>query len=373
MKSSARSISRLSIGITLISAVFIPLRPVLAFSSNSEHELGVYSLYEYGVHDGLNWKSTVRPSHSKDPAGAFWEIMTTGAGSEYAYTTSKRRLNADVNIHTIFPIAGDGWKDWDQFDFVFFYGHNNMLVPPHPAGTHSFWSNNSGEWNHVDGRFPDWGTLSLPYEYYWEDVTSGQRHPGSVVYLHEPFTSALLGYHFEADASSTYQSTAQDRPDGNSRTESFSSGLGDNDLEWLILHGCQALIVADEEGGGYERLAADAFRRTYGKFHIILGHYSSFGVSQLRGLDGFAYDLLAGVPIQQAYFQTDPAQNTSALSAECIPLDLPSSQRLTYIIENGYMNNDTWTQPIPDNHNCQGRRIWYARWIRKNGTWAYDW
>lgn len=149
--------------------------------------------------------------------------------------------------------------------------------------------------------------------------------------------------------------------------------MGTNDLEWLILHGCQAVIVATPDGTGYDRKAAIAFRRTFGKFHIVLGHHESFGVGELRGLDTFAYDLLAGTRVQNAYFATDPANNTSAVSAECVPEDIRSGDVLSYIIENGYMNKNTWTQPLPDNDDCQGGRIWYARWIRQSGSWAYHW
>lgn len=372
-KISPASLSNILIISLFLTGMLLAV-PALPYSSNTDHELGVYSLYQYGAYNGSAWKNPVTPSHSEDPAGSFWDIMTEGSRSEFAHDTSKKRVNAQVNINTIFPIPGDGWKDWDQFDLVFFYGHNNMLTPPGPTGSHHFWSNNTGDWATVNGLFPDWGTPALPYEYYWQDVTNARDRSGSVIYLHEPFTSVLLGHHFRSDGLSTYQTTRQDRPEGNSRTHTFRSGLGDNDLEWLILHGCQAVIVSDDEGAGYVRLAANAFKRTFGKWHIILGHYKSYSAIYLTDLDGFAYDLLAGVPIQQAYFRkTDPDNNTSALSAECLPHDVPSSGHLSYIIENGYMNNDTWTDPMPDNHNCRGRRIWYARWIRSSGTYAYDW
>jgi hypothetical protein len=66
-------------------------------------------------------------------------------------------------------------------------------------------------------------------------------------------------------------------------------------------------------------MAVDAFKHTFGRFHIVLGHYRSFYVSDLKSLDTFAYDLTAGVPVQGAYFMTDPDNNSSAVSAECIP------------------------------------------------------
>jgi len=357
-----------------------------ATSSNRNHELGVYSLYHYGfAADGTRWKGSVPGNVSEDPAQLFWEIMTSGASSEYAHSTSRRRVNEQVNIHTILPIVGDGWKDWDQFDMVFFYGHNNFITPPHPTGTHSFWSNTSGAWDHVSGSFTDWGTPALPYEYYHEDITIGPEAPAGVVYLHEPYTSILLGYHFKEGTDWGYQTTAQDMPDGNSPgtmgSQTFTSGLGTNDLEWLILHGCQSVITSNETYGAisagteFLRLAVRAYRGTYDGFHIILGHYRSRHTGVLGDLVPFADNLLAGMPVQSAYFLTDVSlsQTASAVSAECVPGSTPDGSILTEIIENGYMNNDTWTQPLPDNRECSGRRIWYNRWIRSHGGYAYDW
>ena len=56
------------------------------------------------------------------------EMAGSESESQYAHHGSRRRVNADLNIHTIFPIDGDGWKDWDQFDLVFFQGHVTMIT-----------------------------------------------------------------------------------------------------------------------------------------------------------------------------------------------------------------------------------------------------
>lgn len=328
-------------------------------SYNGEHELGVYSLWEYGKYNGKHWKGTVPIPYEVNPAGSFWESMASDA-----YHTSKCRINEEVNYHTIFPISGDGGKDWDQFDMVFFYGHNNMITPPHHCDNGYFWSNNNGSWHKIYGNWCDWGTTSLPYEYYSTDLNTGQTHPGSVTYLYEPFTSALLGYQFRSDTFSTYQITAQDTPSGNSpgTRGTFNSGLGTNDLEWLILHGCQAVIVANEDGSSYNHMGVEAFRKTWDGFHIILGHYRSYYCSQLvYSLSSFASNLKAGIPIQAAYFLTDPAQNSAAISAECKPDGISMED---YLQHHSYMNKDTWTTPKADINNCDGQFFWYVKWIR---------
>ncbi|MCK4420577.1 hypothetical protein KAW48_02175 [candidate division WOR-3 bacterium] len=370
--------------VCLFLFLFFSSSTVQAFSSNWEHEIGVYSLYRYGFYNGERWKGTVTPSFEADPAGLFWNTMTGGTSSIYAHNTSRERVNAQVNYHTIFPISGDGWKDWDRFDMVFFYGHNNMMTPPHHCGTGHFWSNNTGSWTEINGDWCDWGTPALPYEYYYIDLTTGQDHPGSVTYLYEPFTSVLLGYQFQPCVTSTYQISAQDAPSGNSpgNMGTFVSGLGTRDLEWLILHGCQAVIVANENGSSYDHMGVNAFRRTYDGFHIILGHYRSYYTYQLKELASFANNLMSGMPIQAAYFLTDPACNSSAISRECKSFwsFFKIWESTSHFLRNhSYMNKDTWTNPMRDNRRCRwlwffsGKRIWYVKWIRQLGTEAEDW
>ncbi|RLA89557.1 MAG: hypothetical protein DRG58_04785 [Deltaproteobacteria bacterium] len=357
--------------------------PVYGFSTNLNHELGLYSLKEYGQYGGVSWKSNLAnpdyytPSiYLCDPAGVFWDLMTVGASSEYAHSTSRKRENSRVNIHTIFPIAGDGWKDWDQFDLVFFYGHNNMITPPHPCYSSHFWSNGSGSWAEVTGGMCDWGTSALPYEYYYQDITAGRSSPGAVVYLHEPFTSALLGWHFIPGTDSVVQTVGQDTAAGNSPATTITcrSGLGTNDLEWLILHGCQAVIVANSAGTSYHPMGATAFSLTWDGFHIVMGHYRSYGVGALNDLTDMANHLLAGDEVQAAYFLTFPRNNLSAISAEnCGDID-PEHDPVAlnnFLINDSFMNNDTWTNPKPDLSGDPN--LWYIKWIREDGTDAEDW
>lgn len=337
--------------------------PLLA-NKNKKHELGVYSLYKYGKVNGKGWKGDIVPDYVDDPAGSFWETMTAGISSKYAHYTSKCRMNEQVKHQTVFPT--DGWKDWDQFDMVFFYGHNNMITPPHPDELGYFWSNNGSDWHEIEGNWTEWGTTALPFEYFHYDITNGPSYPGSVTYLYEPFTAVLLGHQFKKGEYSYYQLSAQNTSEGNTITKRFQSGLGTNDLEWLILHGCQAVIVANENGSEYNPMGAKAFAKTWDGFHIIQGHYKTYTTNNLKELVSFANDLLSGVSIQTAYFNTDPANNTSAISAECKSQNYIGSIE-KYLLNDSYMNNDTWTDPMEDipkgvGSVC-GNFFYYVKWI----------
>jgi hypothetical protein len=346
-----------------------------ATSNNQQHELGVYSLFDYEA----DWKVNVEIwdlTYESQPEGAFWDLMTGGISSEYAYHTSRRRVNSEVNYRTIFPIPGDGWKDWDSFDLVFFFGHSNMITPPHPCGSDhlDFWSNSTGVWEQISGQFCEWGTTILPFEYYIVDVVDGPTHPSSVIYLHEPYTSALIGNHqFNPDYSWPIQFSAQDTPGGNSaRTFSWCrGGLGTNDLEWLILHGCQAVIVADEDGIFYNPIGVEALRKAWDGFHIILGCYRSFGAFP-NDLSPFADGLRTGVTVQAAYFLVAPDNNSSAISGERLA-DLLMDPTWFYLAlrTRSIMNTDTWTSPRPDLD--RNPDLWYVKWIRSAGTSASHW
>jgi len=366
--------------VTLLIVSFTQVRQGQATSDNREHELGVYSLYQY---EG-DWKCRVMiweapdreiPDYESHPELAFWDLMTGGVSAEYAHHTSRRRVNPQVNYRTIFPIPGDGWKDWDGFDMVFFYGHNNMITPPHPRWEDAkFWSNNSGIWEEITGPYWEWGTETLPFEYYIMDVVDGPTHPSAVTYLYEPYTSALIGHHqFIPDLAWPVQLSAQDTPEGNTpRTFTWcTGGLGSNDLEWLILQGCQAVIVADADGITYNHMGVDAFRETWDGFHLILGHYRLFGAWP-NDLSPFADGLRTGMPVQAAYFLIDPDNCVSAISAEGLGSVVNDVRLFNHALQHAsYMNTDTWTSPKAD----LARRpdLWYVKWIRRSGTTASRW
>jgi hypothetical protein len=80
----------------------------------------------------------------------------------------------------------------------------------------------------------------------------------------------------------------------------------------------------------------------------------------MRPLASFAYDLLANVPIQTAYFDTDPSLNTSAIAAETPPFSWANST----------MVNDKWGHPMKD---YPGTDTFSQRWIVPLGTVAAHW
>ena len=304
-------------------ALILPTSPALAFSSNSSHHLGVYSLYQYkeyynnktGSYEG--WKDPVNLPYEADPAQLFWEAMTSGTTSEYASVNSNKYVNGEVNIFTILPLdalVSYTQANWNKYEMVFFYGHNNTAPDVNDTSNEeAFWSNNNsnGTWEKIIGNWSQWGTNALPYEYFWTDIYTAKYFPGAVIYLWEPFTSILIGrfYHFDPQNPSFGQISAQDSPDGNlTQTLSCSGGLG-GDLKWLILHGCQAVMVASFWGDQYNHTGVKAFSPTWAGFHLVLGHYRSYDVTHSKDLKPFADGLRAGLPVQAAYFLTDPEHN----------------------------------------------------------------
>lgn len=331
----------------------------------TNRKLGVYTLCSYEN----NWKGYVCLDEPleipKDPYHSFWNAMTAGQNAPYADPIGSRRyLNSEVTIKTVLPIAGDNLKGWDEFDMVFFYGHNNMIVPPHPHDYFDYYTFNGTSWDHkstTDMASFGWG-YTTPYDYYtFKGVTTGNTHPGSVTYLYHEYTSALLGglYHYGQGSGMQWRVRWNDpveyAPYG---TKAWQ--LGAIDLEWLILHGCQAVITANEDGSAYNPMGLNCFHWTQGGFHIVLGHYRSYYTSSLKSLSQFASDLLNGVPVQTAYFDVDPDKNSSAIAAETSPFTWQAST----------MANDRWTNPMPDYKDTP---IFSQRWIRKVGTLAQYW
>jgi hypothetical protein len=387
---------RLIILFVCFSLIGIIPTNVNAYSNNEEHELGVYSLWEYGLVPGtqINWKSTVQPKfQQQDPYNNFWSIMTTGTSSQYAHDTSKRLLNGQINYNNVFPVWMDSTKDWDDYDLVFFYGHNNMVTPPHHSHQWTLWTNNYGngkKWKTYEADLTDWGTPNSPMEYYNFDIIDGMQYPGSVTYLYEPFTSALIGgkYHFGSKFFIPLwrgQKKCQNTKDKNTLDLAICAGrLGNKDLDWLILHGCQAVIVCDENGINPHPIGVNAFKDTYGGFHIILGHYLSFGVSQLGDLTPFANNLLSGMPIKGAYFLTEPMSRASAIAPLAIPNlfykflisyyetedDLFDEWKYTF---GSYMDDDTWLNPM--SLDPVFKKFGYSKTTCKNSVvkWFTDW
>jgi hypothetical protein len=326
---------------------------IILFSGCDEDELGVYTLCSYQS----NWKGNVCLTPSDDPYHDFWDIMTSGTDPDCANpTTSRRYLNPEVVIQTIIPVPGDPRKCWDDFDLVFFYGHHNTIVPPHPHDLFDYYNYEGGSWVDKSGYLDDidWGHTA-PYDYYpTRPITNANISPAAVTYLYNRYTSSLLGGAYDYGGG-----TRSWQEHWNDPVQTFSYGeLGDLDLEWLILYGCQAVITANEDGS-YNNLALRCFCPVSGRYHIIMGHYISYYTSYLKPLGGFASDLLNKVPIQCAYFDTDPIYNTSAIAAEKYPFPGWAASTMT---------NDKWRDPMGDNEDAC---VFTQRWIVPLGAEAF--
>ena len=326
-------------------------------SAETTRKLGVYVLSDY--EDG--WKGSLSLSSDENPYADFWKIMTTTSSAAAADPKQSQRFsNEQVNIETVIPIPNSGKKSWDDFDLVFFFGHNNTIPPPHAMDAFGYshytgtkYDTDPSKWEEKVGDLDNvWGTPQATYDYYvLRPTAAAQFLPGAVTYLYYKYTSSLLGFPYDyagrgIDPGSYY------RLRWDSPIKSVSYGmLGDKELEWLILHGCQAVITSGENGN-YSPLAAKCFSKVHGKWHIILGHYIAY--SDPPDLTPFAYDLLAGVPIQSAYFDLQCENNTSAIAAEKSPFDWKTSTMAT----------DRWDAPMADNVDT---KVYSCRWITKSG------
>jgi hypothetical protein len=121
-----------------------------------------------------------------------------------------------------------------------------------------------------------WGHLT-PYDYYpTRPIANADVHPAAVTYLYNEYTSSLLGGSYDYDGGNRPWQQRWNDP-----IQYFSYGeLGDLDLEWLILHGCQAVITANEDGT-YNNLAVRCFCPVSGRYHIM-GHYISYSISSMK-------------------------------------------------------------------------------------------
>jgi hypothetical protein len=283
--------------------------------------------------------------------------MNSSSGSPYAGSGSHRLHNNEVHIQTVIPISGDSYKSWDQYDLVFFYGHNNTIVPPHPHHWFGYYNYVAGSWVYDSGYLDTIGWGHTTNYDYWatRPINNANVHPGSVTYLYHQYTSSLIGDVYDYSGGNLPWRRHWNDP---LQYETYDK-LGELDLEWLILHGCQAVITASEDGT-YNSLALNAFAPVHGRWHIILGHYKSYYTSQLTPLVSFANDLLAFVPIQTAYFDTDPDNNSSAIAAETMPFSWAGST----------MENDEWANAMSD---YPGTNLFSQRWIIPLGTLASHW
>jgi len=302
---------------------------------SSLRTLGVYSLWQYEK----GWKDPVGVAASLDPYEDFWDFMINGSGAHSTNKSlSKRFVNQEVTLDNIIPIPGVNPTSWDDFDMVFFYGHNNTIIPPgkDPNFTCYTKNKNQGTW---DENTPcdNWGSPKMPFDYYASgSIGNAYIFPGAVTYLYNEYTASLLGDPYDYGGGEPEGSPQFYKIHWYDTPKKVTYGkLGTKNLKWLILHGCQAVMTA-WPGGDYLHLAYKSLSEIYGGYHIILGHYKSYYTNYLKPLEKFGYDLICGVPIQTAYFDTDPDQNSSAIAAEDTPFSWATST----------MTTDNWLSPV---------------------------
>lgn len=354
------------------------------------YSLGVYTLCEYEdapncTHAWCGWKPSVCVDSTLDPYHDFWDIMNSGIGQyvpgpfgqlllvpPYADPyDSQRLLNDEVVPTNTIPAAANSQKSWDDFDLVIFYGHNNTIVPPHGSDYFAYYNYEYDPdqaqwvWNHkfdnVNGK---WGS-AVNYDYYVvRPIQKADRYPGAVTYLYNTFTSLLIGGGYDYGGGTLWRQHWDDP------LEAVAYGkLGDRRLKWLILHGCQAVITANLDGS-YNPLALKIFGAVHGKFHIVMGHYKTYYTNQLKPLASFAYDLLNMVPIQAAYFDSDPDNNSSAIAAESPPTWWDKIFGLDHWWSTSTMLNDRWGLAV---HANEGTDTFSMMWIRPYGDVRAQW
>lgn len=186
------------------------------------------------------------------------------------------------------------------------------------------------------------------FDYYASgSIKNAHLFPGAVTYLFHVYTASLLGDPYDYGGGEPEGSPQFYRVHWFDQKQQIQYGkLGAQNLKWLILHGCQAVITA--YNGKYFHMAAKALSEVHGGYHIILGHYNSYALDYLKPLTPFGFDLICGVPVQTAYFDTDPNSNSSAIAAEKTPFSWNTST----------MVNDTWLSPVtvPSNTNTFSQR-----------------
>ena len=335
------------------------------------NRLGVYSLSSYGKGIGnFDWKPNIHLDTPMDPYFTFWGMLTCLNGQGFAnadFGLSQKLVNQEVTLNSIVPMPNSPYKTWDDFNLVFFYGHNNTVTPPHP---HDPWYvvNSVGDQCPTIGTFAVFedqvGTPDSPYDYYaTRHIINGLSNPGALTYLYNAYTSSLLGpcydYAVACDQEVTTGSYCRNTCSDPALFVHYPQ-LGERNLKWLILDGCQAVINANDDAT-YNSTALRSLPATHGGWHIVMGHYKEYSTGQAKDLTHFSYSLLQHVPIQTAYFDTDPARNSSAIAAENQTCNGCNPSWNT-------MNTDRWGTPVADPPAIT--TAWSQRWIR---NWTQIW
>ncbi len=322
-------------------------------------KLGVYSLLNYEN----NWKGGIEVGGHIDPYCNFWNFMVNESG---AYSVDKkaseRFKDEQVTIKTVIPIPGDNLKSWDDFDMVFFFGHNNSLLAQDNGSNFEYYvinTNKPSGWEKKEaGETSPWGTTSMPFDYYASgSITNANKFPGAITYLYHEYTASLLGDPYDYGGGEPEGSLQPYKVKWNDSLGKIKyKKLGAKNLKWLILDGCQAVITASRSGS-HRLLAYKALSEVHGGYHIILGHYRYEDTAYRGDLTPFALDLICGVPIQTAYFDKSPSETTSAIAAEKTPFYWATST----------MVNDKWLWPmsVPSTTDTFSQRWIYQKKIKQ--------
>ncbi|MGA1864563.1 MAG: DUF6345 domain-containing protein [bacterium] len=351
---------------------------IKAANHNWEHEIMVYSLEEYGQfydcidNQTVNWKGSVYVTDARDPYYDFWNEMNC-SGPECMHVNSIRRRNNEVTVNNMVA-PHDAWSD---ADLVFFYGHNTQIQPQRFYSSFSLWRpaiqcslptwGTYGYcwqcWTQV--TLPDWqvwGTSDEPYRYHTDLISDASlTNAYAVFYAYNPLTSVLIGKDFTGGTWHTENTYNQ------SSADAHSGKLGDDDTEWIIAHGCNAVTVADYNSSGDVvgiPLGVKAWKKSWSRLHTVMGHYYSTYTSMEPDLNVFAAALKAGDVIKDAYFDAHNGIGNPSNPALGQPAAISKSRiscciswggywPLIYCPPSGcsrdYMHSETWTDPMPDN------------------------
>ena len=343
----------------------------LGYGYNNQHELMVYSIEDYGnvvnplTDESRDWKADIYLDPNQDPYDDFWTSMYTScSGDDCACLGSVKRKNSGVSVYNMVN-DDNGIRDADM---VFFFGHNTMISPQwYHDGNFEYWvpyyldPSVYAPIENIGENWPLWGTdySSLFYYYYHRQTITNASlsNPYAVFYGYWPFTSVLIGKDFR-DGTWEYENSY------NQTTAFTSSGNLGAETEWFIAHGCNAVTVAKyddldppSENIVSTSLGVNAWKKSWGDTHLVMGHYYSTYTTMEPSLAPFAADLKSGGYIKEAYFDVHtsgdpdnpalamPSAIALASSQDCVDylwttICFPATSYF-------YMMADTWTDPLP--------------------------
>jgi hypothetical protein len=295
-----------ALALTAVCVALTVQHDVRATSSNGNHEIMVYSLEQYGnltdvvTGQTTRWKHDIPLDNDQDPYYDFWDEMDCSSSS-CMHHDSVRRRNYQVTVNNM-AWSSNGWSDGD---LVFFYGHNTMIQPQWEDTfwywKYGYWIGYGSGWHVYDIQWTDWGTsMNHPYQYHrYIRTDASLSNSFSIFYAYNPATSILIGKDYTGSSWVTENTWNQ------STGDTRSGKLGDDDIEWLVGHGCNAVTVALADGnGGVDPtpLGVNAWKKSWSKMHIVMGHYQGTFCSWEPDLNDYADALKGGETMKEANF-----------------------------------------------------------------------